>query len=196
MSGSGVRVVLASGSPRRLDLLRQIGVDPVVRPADVDETPEHDEVPVDLVARLARRKADAVSCEPGDLVIAADTVAVVDGLILGKPVDEGDAIAMLRRLSGSEHHVLTGVHLRRGATAVSTVERTTVTFRTVTDTEIAAYVATGEPMDKAGAYAYQGAAADFVVAIDGSETNVIGLPLDSVVRLAADLGVDLRARTQ
>ncbi|MDE0805565.1 MAG: Maf family protein [Acidimicrobiales bacterium] len=183
------RVILASGSPRRRELLGEIGIDPIVRPADVDETPRPDESPETLVARLARSKATAVDADATDLVIAADTVVAVGGDILGKPDDEAHAAAMLRRLSDTTHRVITGVHLRRDNNERSAVEATSITFRPLSDAEIGDYVATGEPMDKAGSFAIQGLAADFVTAIDGSHSNVVGLPLDVVIELAADLGV-------
>ena len=185
------RVVLASGSPRRRELLRELGVEPVVRPADIDETPGARELPDALVARLARMKAATITVDETDLVIAADTVVAVDDDILGKPDDEAHAAAMLRRLSGTTHRVITGVHLRLGDADRHAVETTSITFRSLGDDEIEGYVATGEPMDKAGAFAIQGLAADFVTSIDGSRSNVVGLPLDVVVDLAAELGVTL-----
>lgn len=185
-------VVLASASPRRLELLRRIGVEPDVRPADVDETPLPGEAPADLVARLAATKASVVAAtHPGALVVAADTEVVVDGRILGKPADDADARAMLELLSGREHEVLTGVHLWLGDRTAAEVVRTTVCFRPLTGREIAGYVAGGEPMGKAGAYAIQGAGGAFVESITGSDSNVVGLPLATVVRLAGDLGVEL-----
>lgn len=187
----GPRVVLASASPRRRDLLTGLGVALVIRPADVDETPRAGEAPEDLAARLSATKAEAVERESTDLVVAADTVVAVDDDILGKPDDEAHAASMLRRLSGTTHRVLTGVHLVRGDDARAAVESTEITFRPLSDDEIDAYVATGEPMDKAGSFAIQGLAADFVTMIDGSHSNVVGLPLDVVVRLAAELGVSL-----
>ena len=185
------RVVLASGSPRRRELLRELGVEAVVRPADVDETPLDDESPEALVARLARTKATAIDVDETDLVIAADTVVAVDGDILGKPEDEAHAGVMLRRLSGTTHRVITGVHLRLGAAEQHAVETTSITFRPLSDREVDDYVGTGEPMDKAGAFAIQGLAADFVTSIDGSHSNVVGLPLDVVVALAGELGASL-----
>jgi septum formation protein len=184
-------VVLASASPRRLELLRRIGVEPVVRAADVDETPVAGEAPDDTVARLAAAKARAVDAAAGALVIAADTEVVLDGAVLGKPADVEEATAMLRSLAGREHRVLTGVHVRRGHREAAAVEETVVRFRPLTDDEIAAYVATSEPYDKAGGYGIQGAAGAFVERIEGSDTNVVGLPLSTVVRLAAEVGVTL-----
>lgn len=196
------RIILASASPRRLELLARLGLDPLVRPADVDERPFDGEAPGPHVARLARTKAEAVAggtdIAADDLIVAADTVVVLGGVssgeVLGKPTDPADAAAMLRRLSGATHHVLTGVHLVRGDRAASAVETTEVRFRTIAAAEIEAYAATGEPLDKAGAYAIQGAGGMFVEGIVGSDTNVIGLPLATVVALAAELDFTLLPR--
>ncbi|WP_436795018.1 Maf family protein [Actinospongicola halichondriae] len=185
------RIILASASPRRLALLADLDVAPVVRPADVDETPTAGEGPDSLAARLAAAKARAVDREPDDLVIAADTVVAVAGTILGKPEDDADARRMLGLLSGTAHHVITGVHVIRGDEERCAIARTAIRFRPVSTREIADYVATGEPMDKAGAFAIQGLAADFVERIDGSHSNVVGLPLDLVARLAGEVGVPL-----
>lgn len=187
-------VVLASGSPRRAELLRRIGIEPVIRPADIDETPRSDETPEVLVSRLARTKAEASPAEDGDLVVAADTVVVLADAVLGKPSSRDDARAMLRALSGITHQVLTGIHLRHGGRDTGAVEETAVRFRYLSDVEIDAYLDTGEPFDKAGAYAIQGAGGMFVEAISGSDSNVIGLPLATVVRLAAELGIELHPR--
>lgn len=185
------RVVLASASPRRLELLRRLGVEPEVRPAHVDEAPHAGEAPPVTVARLAAAKARAVDA-PGDvLVIGADTEVVLDGEVLGKPGDAGQAAAMLRRLSGRAHTVITGVHLRCRDREAGSVEATTVWFRPLSEEEIAAYVAGPEPYDKAGGYAIQGAGGAFVERIAGSDTNVVGLPLATVVRLAREVGVEL-----
>ncbi len=189
-----VRVVLASGSPRRLELLRRLGIEPDVRPADVDETPVAGEDPRALVTRLARTKAGAVAVDDGALVVAADTVVVLGEEVLGKPIDDHHAAAMLRRLSGATHRVVTGVHIARSGRQASAIETTTVYFRTLSEPEIDAYVATGEPQDKAGAYAIQGGAGMFVTRIEGSDTNVVGLPLSTVVRLAGEVGVELVPR--
>lgn len=186
-----MRVVLASGSPRRLELLRRIGVEPVVRAADIDETPRPGEAPQDVVARLARTKACTVASEPSDLVIAADTEVVLDDRVLGKPDGEAGARDMLRSLSGRAHLVVTAVHVLHGEAEAAAVDQTIVHLRPLTDDEIAAYVATGEPFGKAGAYAIQGAGAMFVDRIEGSDTNVIGLPLATLVRLAGEVGVTL-----
>lgn len=184
-----VPVILASASPRRLALLGRLGIDPRVQPAHVDETPQPGEQPRAQVARLAAAKAAAVDAPQGALVVAADTVVVLDGAVLGKPASAAGAVAVLGALSGRDHLVLTGVHLRRDGREAAAVAATTVWFRALSDREIAAYAATGEPMDKAGAYGIQGAGGAFVDRIVGSDSNVVGLPLADVVRLAARLGV-------
>ena len=189
-----MQVVLASGSPRRLELLRRIGVEPAVRVADIDETPRPGEAPEAVVARLARTKAHAVERGPADLVIAADTEVVLDEAVLGKPDGDAGAAVMLRSLSGRSHRVITAVHVLHGDAEAAAVEATLVHVRPITDAEIDAYVATGEPFGKAGAYAIQGAGAMFVDRIEGSDTNVVGLPLATVVRLAAEVGVTLLPR--
>jgi septum formation protein len=189
------RLVLASGSPRRRDLLASLHLAFEVRPADVDETPDEGEAPAHLVTRLATAKASAVGDE-GEVVVAADTIVSIDGTILGKPTDAADARRMLRLLSGRTHRVSTGVAVRvidaggaaRQATALVVTD---VTFADLADTEIAWYVADGGPLDKAGAYGMQDAGAGFVARIDGSPSNVIGLPLAETLALAARLDVDL-----
>lgn len=184
-------VVLASASPRRLELLRRLGLDPVVSVADVDEAPVAGEAPAATVARLAAAKARAVEAPPGALVIAADTEVVRDGTVLGKPADADEATAMLRSLSGGSHLVVTAVHVRHDGREANAVETTVVTFRPLDAEEVAAYVAGPEPYDKAGGYGIQGAAGAFVERIEGSDTNVVGLPLATVVRLAGEVGVRL-----
>ena len=184
-------VVLASGSPRRRELLRAIGVEPTVRPADVDETPRPGEDPAALVTRLAEAKAGAAPTDDHALVVAADTVVVLGSDVLGKPADAAEAREMLRRLSGRTHEVVTGVHVRRGDRRASAVETSEDRFRPVTPDEIDSYVATGEPLDKAGAYAIQGGAGAFVEGLTGSRANVIGLPTATVVRMADELGAPL-----
>lgn len=195
-------LVLASASPRRRALLDAMGLVHEVEPADVDETPRPGEDAAALVCRLAEAKARTVLdrriaavTEPtgldGPEVLAADTVVVLDGRVMGKPLDADEAVAMLRALSGRTHEVLTGVAVARpvddGTGVDVAVERTSVTFSTLTDAEILAYVATGEPLDKAGAYGIQGRAGAFVAGIEGSHDNVVGLP---TARVAALLGVD------
>ena len=186
------RLVLASGSPRRLDLLRdRLGLDVVVQPADVDESPRHGESPSAMVQRLARRKVSAIEVEQDDLVIAADTVVISDGDVLGKPESAERATMMLRALSGREHSVLTGVAVKLGPQGASGVERTKVRFRRLSPSEIEGYVATGDPLDKAGGYGIQGVAGAFVEHIEGTETGVIGLPLGRLAVLVASVGANL-----
>ena len=190
-SGDPVRVILASQSPRRRDLLDLIGMRHEVRPADVDETPLPGELPAPHAERLARAKALAVAAAgPEAITIGSDTIVVVDGEILGKPRDEADARRMLRRLSGREHRVLTAVAVAHGGRVVSSVEEVKVTFRALTDAAIDAYVATGEPMDKAGAYGIQGYGATIVERIEGDYFAVMGLALGRMVRLMAELGFE------
>ncbi|MCP4658977.1 MAG: septum formation inhibitor Maf [bacterium] len=178
------RLILASGSPRRRELLDRLGFAFTVRPVVIDESPQDGESPSEYVLRLARAKAQAIA-EPGELVLAADTVVVEGETLLGKPRDPADARRMLRRLSGKEHTVVTGVALcdRQRALQVAVVESTLVRFAELSEEEIAWYVETGEPLDKAGAYAVQGLGALFVEAIDGNYSNVVGLPLPATYRL-------------
>jgi septum formation protein len=185
-------LVLASASPRRRELLAALGLTPPVRPVDIDETPLADEPADDCVLRLARAKA-AAACKPGCLVLAADTLVVQDGVILGKPTGAREARAMLARLAGRRHLVHSGVAVRDGDrnSVASAVETTRVTLAALTPGQIADYVATGEPLDKAGAYAIQGLGALFVERIDGNYSNVVGLPLPLTRRLFAELGFDL-----
>jgi len=185
-----VRIILASQSPRRRELLTLIGIPHEVRPADIDETPFPDELPVPHAERLARAKAHALAeREPGAVVIAADTIVVIDGDILGKPRDTAEAQAMLARLSGRMHTVYTAIAVARGHQTESAVEAVEVTFRHLTATEIADYVATGEPMDKAGAYGIQGYGATIVERVDGDYFSVMGLGLRRLVELLARVGL-------
>lgn len=187
-------VVLASASPRRRELLARLGIVPDIRPADIDETPRPGETPEELVARLAVAKAAAVTRADGEVIVAADTIVVVDGQILGKPADDDEATRMLQRLSGRDHDVISGVHVIGDAGDATAVESTTVTMRVMGSDEIEAYVASGEPADKAGGYAVQGAAGIFVTGLVGSDTNVIGLPLATLTRLLDEVGVSLLPR--
>lgn len=185
-----VRVILASQSPRRRELLTLIGIPHEVRPADIDETPLPGELPVPHAERLARAKAHALAeREPDAVVIAADTIVVVDGDILGKPRDDDDAQAMLARLSGRTHTVYTAIAVARGAHTESAVEAVEVTFRLLSAAEIADYVATREPMDKAGAYGIQGYGATIVERVDGDYFSVMGLGLRRLVELLARVGL-------
>ncbi len=179
------RILLASASPRRAELLTAAGLAFDVLPADVDETPLPRETPEACCLRLARTKAEAVaSAAGGRVVVAADTIVVVDGEILGKPVDQSDARRMLGLLSGRRHEVLTAVAvIAPGAPVAAAVERTAVEFSSLTVGEIGWYLESGEPRDKAGAYAIQGLASRFVTRIEGSYSNVVGLPVSTVYRL-------------
>ena len=183
-------LVLASASPRRRELLQGLGMAFTIRPADLDETPFPNEEPGPYVLRLAKAKAAAV-VQPGELALAADTVVVLDGELLGKPVDVEDAEKMLAKIAGREHQVYTGValhHAAEPAREVSNLSLSKVRMAAMDTETIRWYVATGEPMDKAGSYAVQGLGALFVEAIDGNYTNVVGLPLPSVKALFGELG--------
>ena len=189
MYHSAVRLILASASPRRLELLRAAGYVFDVVPADVDERPLAGEFPEAYVCRVALDKARAVgACAPDAVVLAADTCVVVDGLILGKPADEADGLRMLRLLSGRTHEVLTGVAVTGPAGTRVEAASSRVVFAPMTDGEIAWYLASGEPADKAGGYAIQGLASRFVERIDGSCSNVVGLPVAVVYRLLREQG--------
>lgn len=180
MSDSGTKPVLrlASASPRRRELLYQIGVPHVVTGAHIDESVHHGERPHDYVQRMARAKAEAVWSQDSSLpVLAADTTVVLDGIVFGKPVDRSDACRMLRLLSGRTHEVLTAVALASAEGVEIRVSVSNVRFRILTETEIEAYWETGEAKDKAGAYAVQGHAAVFIEALAGSYSGVMGLPL-------------------
>lgn len=178
-------IILASGSPRRAELLRTAGMDFTIQVADVDESLLTDETAYEYVSRLARNKAEVVSRRAGPMatVLGADTTVVIDDEIAAKPVDENDARRMLRRLSGQWHEVLTGVALVRGHHLLVEVEVTRVKFALLTSLEIDWYVSTGEPMDKAGGYGIQGYASRFVERIEGSYANVVGLPVSRVYNM-------------
>jgi septum formation protein len=182
------RVILASQSPRRRELLTLIGVPHDVRPADIDERYLPGEAPHAHAERLAREKATAIAT-PEAVVIGSDTIVVVDGDVLGKPKDVGDAAGMLRRLSGRSHTVITAVAVAWRGRLESEVEEVGVTFHAMTDAEIDAYIATGEPMDKAGAYGIQGYGATIVERVDGDYFAVMGLPLQRLVRILRRLGL-------
>jgi septum formation protein len=181
-----MQLVLASASPRRAELLRTAGFTFDVHPADVDETPRPAEPPAAYALRVARDKARAAAGRietPEAWILAADTVVVVDGAMLGKPVDHADARRMLSMLSGMVHEVLTGVVLRHGPAETSEVVSTRVRFAVLSPAEIEWYVASGEPEGKAGAYAIQGLGSRFVDRIEGSWSNVVGLPVATVYRM-------------
>ena len=198
-------VILGSGSPRRLELLRSLGIEPRVVSPDIDESVLDGELPVDYVRRLASAKLDAVmktvgAVNVGAIVIAADTTVDVDGVIFGKPIDDAEAVKMLLALSGRRHQVHTGFAVAvagpgcRGVDWDGHVEvvSSTVTFRSVPIPEIIAYVDSGEPRDKAGAYAVQGGAAGFVEQVEGSVNAIIGLPIERLTEICAALGAPLR----
>jgi len=177
-------LILASSSPRRRDLLAAAGIAFDVVPVDLDETRAPGESPHDYVRRLAIEKTtNAAARHPGRLVLGADTAVVIGDEVLGKPVDAADAARMLRQLSGREHEVLTGVALARGRDVEASVCRTVVWMDALSETDIADYLATREPMDKAGAYGIQGWASRFIPRIDGSYGNVVGLPMTVVMDL-------------
>ena len=183
-----VRVLLASASPRRAHLLEAAGIAFDTRATDVDETPLPGERPHDYVRRLALEKARTATADLEYVVIGADTTVVVDGRILGKPADAIDATGMLRQLSGRTHEVLTGIAVKQGGLEFVDVASTRVQFLPLTEEEIAWYVASGEPEGKAGAYAIQGLASRFVDAIEGSYSNVVGLPVSLVYQLLRQAG--------
>lgn len=192
-------IVLASASPRRQEILRNAGISFTAQAADIDETPLEGELPRACAERLAREKALAVwRMRPRDLVLGADTIVVVDGAIFGKPADSADAARMLRLLSGRVHQVITGacmVGARDDSQLISSrpetrtaSETTSVTMNELSDAEIREYVATGEPMDKAGAYAIQGIASRWIPRIEGDYSNVVGLPMALVYSMLRERG--------
>lgn len=189
---NGPRLVLASASPRRRELLAGLGLELEVRPAAVDETPLPGESPEALVERLALAKARAAA-RAGEVALGADTIVVLGDEILGKPPGPREAKEMLRRLAGRDHLVLTGlaVSVGGGGETLATVERSTVRFAPLSEREIDWYVASGEPFDKAGGYAVQGLAAIFVEAVEGNYSNVVGLPLPATYRLLKRAGLDV-----
>ena len=186
-SAEAPRLVLASASPRRADVLRQLGFDPSIRPADVDETYLHGESPVEHVERLARSKAAAVA-EPGALVIGGDTVVVDGPNVLVKPAGVEEAVDMLLGLSGGVHDVLSGIAVAGPHGVVSTVARTRVRMRPFDEATARAYVATGEPLDKAGGYGIQGLGAALVESIDGDYYAVVGFPVGAFLGLLEEAG--------
>ena len=186
-------IILASQSPRRRELLERMGLDYYVKTADHDETMSPFLPPEDEVARVSLLKAKSVApyCHDDDIIIGADTIVVCDGLVMGKPKNEAEAFSMLRRLSGKDHHVMTGLTVLKGDQAETHTVITSLRMRHLSDEEIRAYIATGEPMDKAGAYAIQGLAAMFIVGIDGDYYNVMGLPVCTLAAILRKYGVKL-----
>ena len=184
-----MNLILASQSPRRRELLGLITNDFTVRVADIDETMDPTRPASEEVARVSRKKAMAVEREAEDVVIAADTIVVCEGQILGKPRDEEDAFRMLSMLSGRDHQVMTGMTVLRGDECRTTTEITDIHFRALLPEEIRAYIATGEPMDKAGAYGIQGGAALFATRLCGDYYNVMGLPVCLLAQTLREMGV-------
>ncbi|HIZ93420.1 Maf family protein [Flavonifractor sp. An112] len=189
-------IILASKSPRRRALLEQMGVRDfrIVTP-DIDEHMDRDLPPAELVRQISLEKAQAVAAQadPNTVVIAADTVVALDGVALGKPADKEEAFRMLSLLSDNRHQVYTGLTVLRGEQVFSQWEETAVTFRSLTAEEIEAYIATGEPMDKAGAYGIQGYGALFIEGISGDYYNVMGLPVCRLGQILGQLGMDCMA---
>ena len=189
-----MNIILASASPRRRELLERIGITGfTVAAPNVDESVEPGLSPANMVEELSLRKARAAAghFSPDELILAADTVVALDGAVLGKPQDEDGAFVMLSALSGREHHVYTGVTVLRGDKVVTQHEETAVTFRELSPVEIWGYIATGEPMDKAGAYGIQGVGALLVSGIRGDYSNVMGLPLFRLGQILSGFGLDL-----
>ena len=191
-----MQLILASGSPRRRELLSLFGIPFVIRAADIDETMDDNLPPFDEVARVSRRKALAVSRERNDIVIAADTIVVCEGRVLGKPHSREEAVSMLRLLSGRDHQVMTGCTVVRGDACETFTEVTDLHFRSLSETEIARYVDSGEPMDKAGAYGIQGGAALFCERIVGDYYNVMGLPVCRLGQVLRRVAPEIMEDTQ
>ena len=182
--------ILASKSPRRRELLSMLGLEFEIKTAEIDETMDPALVPAEAVAQVCQRKAQAIGQQnPGRLIVAADTIVVVEGRILGKPRSEAQAREMLQLLSGRDHTVMTGFCLWRDGALECHVEQTHLHFRSLSDAEIDAYIATGSPMDKAGAYGIQDQAGCFVEALDGDYYNVMGLPLCALTKALRLWGV-------
>ena len=186
-----MQLILASQSPRRRELMGLFHVPFVVRAADINEAMDPAKPAFDEVARVSRLKAEAVPREPDDVVIAADTIVVCEGRVLGKPHDEVEAAAMLRLLSGRDHQVMTGMTVLRGDQAVSHTEVTDIHFRELSDAEIRSYVESGEPMDKAGSYGIQGGAALFCEKMSGDYYNVVGLPVCKLGMMLREIAPEL-----
>ena len=184
-------IVLASASPRRRELLERLGVQFTVRVPDVEERVPAGLSPAETVEAISREKAAAASAAPNEIVIAADTMVFLDGARLGKPADESDALRMLSALQGRRHTVCTGVTLRRGTRFLTESESSAVFFRPASQEELTRYIATGEPMDKAGAYGVQGLGALLVERLEGDFFNVMGLPLLRLSRMLEQFGVRL-----
>lgn len=194
MSAGSLRLILASGSPRRLELLSRLGLEPLVAPTNVDESVPEGESPARHVLRLARSKVRAAAlAHPGDPVLAADTIVVAAGAVLGKPEDVRDALAMVSALRGRTHVVMTAVAVRHGAREATHLSAAQVTFAPAADGLTGWYATTGEGLDKAGAYAVQGRGAVLVERVAGNVQAVVGLPLAALPALFARVGLELRA---
>ncbi len=175
-------LILASASPRRHELLLAAGLDHVVRPAEISEERRRGESPLEFVRRMAEEKAGAVPAGPAEIVLGADTIVVAGGEVFGKPANDEDAARMLRKLSGRDHYVYTGICLLAAQRSIVDTAATKVSFAALTEDEISEYTRSGEPRDKAGAYAIQGRASKFIDSIEGSCQNVVGLPISLVYR--------------
>ena len=186
-----MNLILASQSPRRRELLGLTGLPFIVRAADIDETMDSGRAPFDEVARVSRLKAEAVARKPEDVVIAADTIVVCEGEVLGKPRNEADAFRILSLLSGRHHEVMTGMTVVCGDKVITHTEVTKIHFRELHPEEIRAYIASGEPMDKAGAYGIQGGAALFADEMVGDYYNVMGLPVCRLAVILRSLGLPI-----
>lgn len=191
-----MQLILASQSPRRRQLMELFRVPFTVTAADIDEKMDPAEAPFDAVAQVSRRKAEAIPRGETDIVVAADTIVVCQGKILGKPRNEADAVAMLTLLSGRDHQVMTGLTVLRGEAVETCTEVTDIHFRPLTDREIRAYVATGEPMDKAGAYGIQGGGALFAEKMVGDYYNVMGLPVCRLGQILRRIAPEFMEDTQ
>ena len=191
-----MNVILASQSPRRKELLGLFHIPFIIRIPDADETMDPGKSAAEQVAQVSRRKAEAVSREPDDVVIAADTIVVCGGEILGKPRDTADASRMLHMLSGRDHQVMTGMTVLRGDRCLVCTEITDIHFRDLTDREIDAYIRTGEPMDKAGAYGIQGGAALFAERLVGDYYNVMGLPVCRLGQLLREIAPEIMEESE
>ncbi|MBQ4641121.1 MAG: septum formation protein Maf [Oscillospiraceae bacterium] len=186
-----MQLILASQSPRRKTLMELFRIPFEIRVSSVDEAMDPAASPSEEVARVSRLKAEAIPHGNDDVVVAADTIVVCDGQVLGKPKDEEDAFRMLRMLSGNSHQVMTGMTVLRGSTAVVGTEVTDIRFRPLSDEEILSYIRTGEPMDKAGAYGIQGGAALFAEGIVGDYYNVMGLPVCRLGQILREIAPEL-----
>ncbi|MBQ6839262.1 MAG: septum formation inhibitor Maf [Oscillospiraceae bacterium] len=191
-----MQLILASQSPRRRELMGLFRIPFVIRVADIDESMDPNKSAREEVARVSRAKAEAVPHDPGDVVIAADTIVVCGGQILGKPTDEADAYRMLRLLSGRDHQVMTGLTVLRDGRCEVCTEITDIHFRELTDGEIYAYIATKEPMDKAGSYGIQGGAALFAEKMHGDYYNVMGLPVCRLGQILKTIAPELTEESQ